>query len=136
MISGIHYCGQKSHDSTNRCVICGSKSIGINFGVLTCAPCKGIALYFYLFFYIIFVFFCFKIKAFFRRNARRKELLELPCRHRDMSVEMMNNHAMNERTMRYLQIRRCSSCRLRRCFDLGMKEELVRTDEENERYRQ
>ncbi|CAF4297095.1 unnamed protein product, partial [Adineta steineri] len=43
---------------------------------------------------------------------------------------------MNERTMRYLQIRRCSSCRLRRCFDLEMKEELVRTDEENERYRQ
>ncbi|CAF4136651.1 unnamed protein product, partial [Adineta steineri] len=112
--SGIHYCGQKSHDSINRCVICGSKSIGINFGVLTCAPCK----------------------AFFRRNARRKELLELPCRHRDMSVEMTNNHEMNERTMRYLQIRRCSSCRLRRCFDMGMKEELVRTDEENERYRQ
>ncbi|CAF1182699.1 unnamed protein product, partial [Adineta steineri] len=114
MTSGIHYCGQKSHDSTNRCVICGSKSIGINFGVLTCAPCK----------------------AFFRRNARRKELLELPCRHRDMSVKTMNNHEMNERTMRYLQIRRCSSCRLRRCFDLEMKEELVRTDEENERYRQ
>ncbi len=38
--------------------------------------------------------------------------------------------------MRYLQIRRCSSCRLRRCFEVGMKEELVRTDEENERYRQ
>lgn len=38
--------------------------------------------------------------------------------------------------MRYLQIRRCSSCRLRRSFEMGMKEELVRTDEENERYRQ
>ena len=38
--------------------------------------------------------------------------------------------------MRYLQIRRCSSCRLRRCFDVGMKEELVRTEEENERYKQ
>ncbi|CAF4356994.1 unnamed protein product, partial [Adineta steineri] len=49
---------------------------------------------------------------------------------------MVNNHAMNERTMRYLQIRRCSSCRLRRCFDMGMKEELVRTDEENERHKQ
>ncbi|CAF0892584.1 unnamed protein product [Adineta steineri] len=114
MTSRIHYCGQKSPNSTNRCVICGSKSIGINFGVLTCAPCK----------------------AFFRRNARRKELLELPCRYRDFSALMVNNHAMNERTMRYLQIRRCSSCRLRRCFDMGMKEELVRTEEENERHKQ
>lgn len=34
------------------------------------------------------------------------------------------------------QVRFCSSCRLRRCFDMGMKVELVRTDEENERYRQ
>ncbi|CAF0927227.1 unnamed protein product [Adineta steineri] len=114
MSTGIHYCGQNLHDSINRCVICGSKSIGMNFGVLTCAPCK----------------------AFFRRNARRKELLDLPCRHRDLSALMTNNHEMNERTMRYLQIRRCSSCRLRRCFEVGMKEELVRTDEENERYKQ
>jgi hypothetical protein len=38
--------------------------------------------------------------------------------------------------MRYLQIRRCSSCRLRRCFDVGMKQELVRTDEENQRHKQ
>ena len=43
---------------------------------------------------------------------------------------------MNGRSMRYLQIRRCSSCRLRRSFEMGMKEELVRTDEENERYKQ
>jgi hypothetical protein len=38
--------------------------------------------------------------------------------------------------MRYLQIRRCSSCRLRRCFEMNMKEDLVRTDEENERYKE
>jgi len=48
---------------------------------------------------------------------------------------MRNNIEFNERNMHYLQIRRCSSCRLRRCFDVGMKEELVRTDEENDRYR-
>ncbi len=34
------------------------------------------------------------------------------------------------------QLRRCTSCRLRRCFDIGMKEELVRTDEEKQRYKQ
>ncbi len=48
----------------------------------------------------------------------------------------MNNINFNELSMRYLPIRRCSSCRLRRCFDMGMKEELVRTDEENQRHRQ
>jgi hypothetical protein len=49
---------------------------------------------------------------------------------------MKNNMEFNERTIRYLEIRRCSSCRLRRCFDMGMKEELIRSDEENGRYRQ
>jgi hypothetical protein len=62
--------------------------------------------------------------------------LKLPCRDRDLSVLTRNNIDINERTVRYLQIRRCSSCRLRRCFDVGMKEELVRTDEENERHKQ
>ncbi|UJR27533.1 hypothetical protein I4U23_008816 [Adineta vaga] len=103
MTTGIHYCGQKSPTSLHRCIICGSKSIGINFGVLTCAPCK----------------------AFFRRNARRKELLELPCRHRDLSALIVNESEMNERTMRYLQIRRCSSCRLRRCFDVVLDNQSI-----------
>ena len=49
---------------------------------------------------------------------------------------MINNAHFRERMARYLQIRRCSSCRLRRCFEVGMKEELVRTEEENQRYRQ
>ena len=43
---------------------------------------------------------------------------------------------MNDESIRYLQIRRCSSCRLQRCFQIGMKEELVRTEEENLRHRQ
>ena len=47
-----------------------------------------------------------------------------------------DNLYIRQRLARYLQIRRCSSCRLRRCFEVGMKEELVRTDEENQRYRE
>ncbi len=62
--------------------------------------------------------------------------MELPCRHSDLSVFLENHTVFKEKTMCYLQIRRCSSCRLRRCFDMGMREELVRTDEENARYRQ
>ncbi|CAF1575282.1 unnamed protein product [Rotaria sp. Silwood1] len=98
------------------CVICGSKAIGINFGAPTCAPCK----------------------AFFRRNARRKEILQAPCPFRDINSPNLNNIDNNndEKSKYCSQVRYCSSCRLRRCFDMGMKEELVRTDEENERYRQ
>ena len=62
--------------------------------------------------------------------------MELPCRHRDLSILVRGNLELNDRTARYLQIRRCSSCRLRRCIEMGMKEELVRTEEENERHRQ
>ena len=41
------------------CAICDSPALGMNFGVLTCAPCK----------------------AFFRRNARRREVtLDTPYR--------------------------------------------------------
>jgi hypothetical protein len=95
------------------CIICGSKAIGMNFGAPTCAPCK----------------------AFFRRNARRKEILESPCHHPEKNFSKENTD-IDEKTIRYLQIRRCTSCRLRRCFDIGMKEELIRTDEENQRHKQ
>ncbi|UJR21642.1 hypothetical protein I4U23_024719 [Adineta vaga] len=90
------------------CVICNAKSIGINFGVLTCAPCK----------------------AFFRRNARRKEIFETSCLHGVDDCSTKNEN------ISYCAIRRCSSCRLRRCFTMGMKEELVRTNEENIRHKQ
>ncbi|CAF3122118.1 unnamed protein product [Rotaria sp. Silwood2] len=100
--------------SCRECIICGSKAIGINFGVLTCAPCK----------------------AFFRRNARRKGMLESPCQHHDIDLSRVNDTDDHCNTDRYVQIRRCSSCRLRRCFNMGMKEELVRTEEENVRHKQ
>ena len=34
-----------SHTSSigQQCLICGSPALGMNFGVLTCAPCKGIS---------------------------------------------------------------------------------------------
>ncbi|CAF4440046.1 unnamed protein product, partial [Rotaria socialis] len=98
----------------HECIVCGSKAVGINFGVSSCAPCK----------------------AFFRRNARRKDVLTLPCHHSDINPFDENNTDSNDMAMRYLQIRRCSSCRLRRCFEVGMKEELIRTDEENQRHRE
>ncbi|CAF1388211.1 unnamed protein product [Rotaria sordida] len=111
----IYHPKHRSWCPKHECVICGSKAIGVNFGAPTCAPCK----------------------AFFRRNARRKEILQTPCPFRDPNLLNFNNNIDNNEKSNYCsQVRYCSSCRLRRCFDMGMKEELVRTDEENERYRQ
>ncbi|CAF4181302.1 unnamed protein product [Rotaria sp. Silwood2] len=110
----------------HECVICGSKAIGINFGAPTCAPCKGIQ------------YFIKYIKWRLCEIRERKSLLILqtPCPFRDTDSTNLNNSDNNEKSSYCSQVRYCSSCRLRRCFDMGMKEELVRTDEENERYRQ
>ncbi|CAF3566477.1 unnamed protein product [Rotaria sordida] len=99
------------------CTVCGSKAVGINFGVLTCAPCK----------------------AFFRRNARRKDVLQLPCQLVDSNssiYEKKHQYNDNNNLNMCSQIRHCTSCRLRRCFVVGMKVELVRTDEEKQRYKE
>ncbi|CAF0804194.1 unnamed protein product [Adineta ricciae] len=113
MNSTVEQYHRQSSYSTRECIICNSKAIGINFGAPTCAPCK----------------------AFFRRNARRKEILNLPCQHLESNVSKKSMDETNDATSHYMHIRRCSSCRLQRCFEVGMKEELVRTDEENERHR-
>ncbi len=55
--------------SFRECAVCGSKAIGVNFGAPTCAPCKGIQYLIKINENIIFNFL-----AFFRRNARRKEV--------------------------------------------------------------
>lgn len=64
------------------------------------------------------------------------QLLELPCRHRHLNLSTKNDMEFDSRTARYLQIRRCSSCRLRRCFAVGMNEQLIRTEEENLRHKE
>lgn len=115
---------QRSWWIDRHCAVCHTKSIGINFGVPTCAPCK----------------------AFFRRNARRKELLQAPCQFRDFdflssansstSSSSSSSSSLTNFSNSCQQIRHCTSCRLRRCFHVGMREELVRTDEERQRVRQ
>ncbi|CAF2397904.1 unnamed protein product [Rotaria sp. Silwood2] len=107
MNSTIHYHHRHQATLSNReCLICGSKAIGINFGVPTCAPCKGM------------------------------KLFDLPCHHSDTKLLKEKNITMIDKTIRYFQIRRCSSCRLHRCFEVAMKEDLIRTDEENRQHKQ
>ncbi len=75
MTTRIHCCECQPSAFQLLCVICGSKAIGMNFGALTCAPCKGMNLSFHL---LLSYSICFKI-AFFRRNARRTEVRKTIC---------------------------------------------------------
>lgn len=60
---------------------------------------------------------CSTCKAFFRRNGRNASSLP-PCR-------FGGNCPVNERTRR-----QCPTCRLAKCFAVGMQKDLIRTEEE------
>ncbi len=45
MTTSIHDYQRQSSAFDRLCIICGSKSVGMNFGVSTCAPCKGMKLF-------------------------------------------------------------------------------------------
>ncbi|XP_054169204.1 vitamin D3 receptor-like [Oppia nitens] len=81
---------------TKVCLVCGDKSIGRNFGALTCESCK----------------------AFFRRNAHK--LKEYEC------------HFKGECRINLSTRRFCRTCRLKKCFIIGMKEEWILNDTERE----
>lgn len=61
--------------------------------------------------------------------------MESACHHGEKTFFQENNFEFDEKTVRYLQIRRCTCCRLRRCFEIGMKEDLIRSEEENQRHK-
>lgn len=68
----IYHPKHRSWWPKHECVICGSAAIGINFGAPTCAPCKGIHYFFHNIHSLRYRLIV--ISAFFRRNARRKEV--------------------------------------------------------------
>ncbi|CAG2113556.1 unnamed protein product [Medioppia subpectinata] len=76
-----------------KCVVCGDKALGNNFGVITCESCK----------------------AFFRRNAHKINVFE---------CLFDNNCEITSKTRIF-----CRTCRLNKCFAVGMKKELVLTEE-------
>ena len=53
------------------------------------------------------------------------KILKLSCRHKQ-----------DDYSNEDFKIRRCSNCRLQRSFQMGMKVEFIRSDEENIRYKQ
>ncbi|UXI15481.1 Adaptin ear-binding coat-associated protein 1 [Sarcoptes scabiei] len=76
---------RKADKTIKICMICGDKAKGVNFNVLTCMSCK----------------------AFFRRNALRKN---------DMKCPFNDTCQIDKITRKF-----CSKCRLKKCFDCGMK---------------
>uniref|UniRef100_A0A1I8ABB0 Nuclear receptor domain-containing protein n=2 Tax=Steinernema glaseri TaxID=37863 RepID=A0A1I8ABB0_9BILA len=69
------------------CKVCGDRAVGYNFGVISCESCK----------------------AFFRRNASRKNEIKCP---------FTNKCEINQVSRRF-----CQSCRLKKCLDSGMNKE-------------
>ncbi|CAF0881614.1 unnamed protein product [Adineta ricciae] len=62
---------------------------------------------------------CESCKAFFRRNAF-KDLSNFKCHHSGLCI-------ITEQTRR-----RCTYCRLKKCFDVKMRKDWIRTDEERQ----
>ncbi|XP_076472074.1 uncharacterized protein LOC143301576 [Babylonia areolata] len=81
------------------CLVCGDKALAHNFDVITCESCK----------------------AFFRRNALKRQNLQ--------RCMFQNSCTIDKNTRRF-----CPSCRLNKCFDIGMKADLM-LDEEERRLR-
>ncbi|XP_045607799.2 nuclear hormone receptor HR96 isoform X2 [Procambarus clarkii] len=65
---------------------------------------------------------CESCKAFFRRNA---------IKNKDFRCPFEDRCKVNQITRRF-----CQKCRLRKCFEIGMKKEWIMTDEEKQRKKQ
>lgn len=121
------------------CAICGAKATGINFDVLTvsCLCQNSFAMIKH-----VCDFQCSSCKAFFRRNGI-KPLVRDEKRHesktyflfqqflQDQFVCRMNGDCKVDERSR----RKCTACRLKKCFAMGMIKERIRTVEQNERHR-
>ena len=92
------------------CLVCGDIARGLNFDVITCMSCK----------------------AFFRRNALRKSVSVagensinqsfIPFEQGELQCPLDNTCIITQQTRAG-----CSACRLKKCFDLGMNSNLIRS---------
>jgi len=100
------------------CEVCGDKALGFNFNALTCESCK----------------------AFFRRNAlKNKVSRDYPPSSNSwhhFPVQDFKCPFSNECEVTVVTRRFCQRCRLKKCFDVGMKKEWILSDAEKQQKRQ
>lgn len=114
----------KAEVKVKLCAVCGDKALGYNFNALTCESCK----------------------AFFRRNALKNKvrwsfilfLNHLSTIHvymchmfQDFKCPFNDECEVTTVTRRF-----CQKCRLKKCFDIGMKKEWILSEEEKQQKRE
>uniref|UniRef100_A0AC35UE63 Nuclear receptor domain-containing protein n=1 Tax=Rhabditophanes sp. KR3021 TaxID=114890 RepID=A0AC35UE63_9BILA len=111
--SGDSNSSSKKRGSGNKiCKVCGDVSYSFNFNLISCESCK----------------------AFFRRNAFKK--VSIGCSSKiviylnyiNLRCPFSGNCEINLISRRF-----CQKCRLDKCISLGMKKELILSEEERER---
>ncbi len=101
------------------CLICGDKSSGFNFGVLSCMACK----------------------AFFRRNAVKLGVGQFQIFPLIKRSFLFQNYEFTckkdgDCPITYRHRRVCNCCRLARCFRVGMQKDLILSEDEKQTRRQ
>ncbi|XP_064633827.1 oxysterols receptor LXR-alpha-like isoform X2 [Lineus longissimus] len=91
------------------CGVCGDKAHGYNFNAITCESCK----------------------AFFRRNAARLEKNHPDVMAQVIKCNFDGNCKLDPHTRRF-----CTECRLKKCFDIGMRKEWILSDEQLQKRRE
>jgi nuclear receptor subfamily 1 group I len=94
------------------CAVCSDRAIGFNYDVLSCGPCK----------------------AFFRRNAHQN-LVRLIFYPLILIIVFFQEKLKcvtgeNQCSVEYEIRRKCTRCRLNRCFAVGMRKDFIMSEEE------
>ena len=106
----------KGGEKSKVCAVCGDKALGYNFNAVTCESCK----------------------AFFRRNALKDKASSRALFHLfkyeifDFVLQEFKCPFSNECEVTVITRRFCQRCRLKKCFDIGMKKEYILSDEEKQ----
>ncbi|XP_033757190.1 nuclear hormone receptor HR96-like [Pecten maximus] len=98
------------------CGVCGDKALGYNFDAITCESCK----------------------AFFRRNALKSKMLpgmgtgsSAGLGTNVFTCSFDGNCKLDTHTRKF-----CSGCRLKKCFDIGMKKDWILSEDQLAKRRQ